>query len=160
MAPPKKHHTDAERKAAALERTRAYAKRHPDRVRAAARRYAEKNKPTILAKSRHAQGVRREQIRADIVAMFGGACQRCGFSDRRALQIDHIHGADEPRGHPLRGGWRLYRKVLTGERSRDGLQLLCANCNAIKLHENREYNDYKARKSQPNPPMPLFQGHP
>jgi len=49
--------------------------------------------------------------RQKVVDSLGGVCVRCGFSDIRALQIDHI---------------------------KNKYQLLCANCNWIKRYEDKE----------------------
>jgi len=78
---------------------------------------------------------RRDKLRNEVIAHFGGACNKCGFSDRRALQIDHVHG----------GGTKHVRKVSYRTRYTEALadttgkyQLLCANCNWIKRAENNE----------------------
>ena len=76
-------------------------------------------------------------MRAQIIANLGGVCILCGFSDPRALQIDHIKGGGKKELATFRGNFRnFYRKVLTGEI--DHVQLLCANCNWIKRYENKE----------------------
>ena len=67
------------------------------------------------------------------------ACVRCGFSDIRALSLDHINGrspADNWR-NKARSGYALYRRL----RSRGypaGYQTLCMNCQWIKREENHE----------------------
>ncbi len=87
--------------------------------------------------------VRRENrvnVRKEIQQFFGGICCKCGFEDWRALQIDHINGGGlhDPltKGHQL---WK-FRKYLkeNEEDARKKYQLLCANCNWIKKHENNE----------------------
>lgn len=68
---------------------------------------------------------------------MGGRCVKCGYSDSRALQIDHIHGG----GNRERGTlWntQMQRKILSSLEWEDEYQLLCANCNAIKRVENGE----------------------
>lgn len=72
--------------------------------------------------------------KAEIFEALGGKCVRCGFSDIRALQIDHIHGGG--RNEIQRMGWpAYYKKVLDAS---EGYQLLCANCNWIKRSERKE----------------------
>jgi len=70
-----------------------------------------------------------------VMALLGKRCKRCGFDDEHALQLDHVAGGG---GRELRtlGSYGLYKKVLScrGE----GYQILCANCNWIKRHENSE----------------------
>lgn len=77
----------------------------------------------------------RKRNRFALIEAMGGACERCGFSDPRALQIDHVGGggAREPRA---RHGKKWAEYVLA---HRDEFALLCANCNWIKRAENEEY---------------------
>jgi hypothetical protein len=63
-------------------------------------------------------------------AKLGGKCKRCGFSDKRALQFDHIEGIGSKR--PT--GWAYFKDIQEGARA-GKIQLLCANCNQIKRHE-------------------------
>ena len=75
----------------------------------------------------------RANARTRALEYLGNKCVRCGFSDRRALQIDHINGtAGQKRLNP----GAIPYAVLAGV---EGYQLLCANCNWIKRVENREY---------------------
>ena len=71
--------------------------------------------------------------------ILGDKCIRCGFDDLRALQIDHIravaHGAKRLQGH------YLFRQIITGDIG--NYQLLCANCNWIKRHENKEHKSMR-----------------
>ncbi len=72
--------------------------------------------------------------RQKVFDLLGERCVSCGYTDRRALQIDHIHGG----GGKERdcGLVAMYRRIirLGGE----GYQILCANCNCIKMVENDE----------------------
>ena len=70
--------------------------------------------------------------RLAVLEKFGGKCVRCGFSDPRALQIDHIYGKGSyPRMYSNSLPWDM---LLNPEK----FQLLCANCNWIKRYENNE----------------------
>ena len=60
-------------------------------------------------------------------------CKRCGFSDIRALQIDHINGG----GSKERKN-REKSFLMTVRQNPNKFQILCANCNWIKRVENRE----------------------
>lgn len=79
---------------------------------------------------------RWEHFRETIFSFTGCRCARCEFSDRRALQIDHVEAI---------GPWRLpgekeYKRII--EDLRCGtvrVQTLCANCNWIKRAENHEF---------------------
>jgi 5-methylcytosine-specific restriction endonuclease McrA len=70
--------------------------------------------------------------RGQVIEKLGGKCVRCGFSDRRALHIDH----KVPCGSHNRESWLdLHKKILNGS---DEFQILCANCNDIKKYEEKE----------------------
>lgn len=82
--------------------------------------------------------IRRRRIA--ILLKLGGKCCRCGFSDLRALQIDHIDGGGV---HHLKsmgnGNSNDYHNEV--RLNKDGkYQLLCANCNWIKRYEKGEGN--------------------
>ena len=77
-------------------------------------------------------------MRSKVLEVLGNKCIKCGFSDSRALQVDHINGG----GHKERlnlGGWNICKKIISGYTS--AYQLLCANCNAIKRIENKEHRN-------------------
>lgn len=74
-------------------------------------------------------------------ALFGSICCKCGFSDIRALQIDHVEqfkGTRQDRAKKGEMGEKLYARLLKGSATITDYQLLCANCNWIKRHENGE----------------------
>lgn len=81
-------------------------------------------------------------LRAQVLTVLGEKCARCGFADKRALQVDHRegNGTRERRwrtkaGRICQSGIPTYRRVL---REPEEYQLLCANCNWIKKAERRE----------------------
>lgn len=87
----------------------------------------------------------RRKQRAKVISALGQCCVRCGFSDVRALQIDHVNGGGNAERYSLGSPNKLYRKILIN--GADGYQLLCANCNWIKRHENQEYRmNYRKAK--------------
>jgi len=67
----------------------------------------------------------------------GPKCVRCGFTDIRALQFDHIDGdgRKERKNHSVE---YLGKYTKHPEDARMKLQVLCANCNWIKRHERQE----------------------
>lgn len=75
----------------------------------------------------------RRKLRYRALDALGGECKNCGFSDYRALEIDHVHnnGKEEREklSHP-----QIYRKVIKHVDSGE-YQCLCANCHRIKTHE-------------------------
>lgn len=90
-----------------------------------------------------ARRINRERAREKIAALraaaldkLGRRCGRCGFCDERALQIDHVQG-NGAADNAVHRGCRFYQRVLADQRGR--YQTLCANCNWIKRHENREF---------------------
>jgi len=64
-------------------------------------------------------------------------CFKCGFNDIRALHVDHVHGGGAIDYRKFRNNRpKYYRSMLD---HLEDFQILCANCNAIKLVENSEY---------------------
>lgn len=68
-------------------------------------------------------------------ALLGDKCIKCGFNDPRALQIDHV--VQRSTAENKKATLTRYLQLLNGKRAQE-LQLLCANCNAIKVWENDE----------------------
>ena len=70
--------------------------------------------------------------RLRILELLGNKCSICGFTDERALQIDHVNGG----GTAKRKNWnygKYYKLVL--EEINNGskeYRCLCANCNVIE----------------------------
>ena len=84
---------------------------------------------------------RRKEIKIEIYRLLGNKCIRCGFSDVRALQIDHVHGGGNRKRKERKSDYLAYYRYILKQiklGSKD-YQLLCANCNWIKRWENKEY---------------------
>lgn len=77
----------------------------------------------------------QERLRHEALSTLGGVCVECGFSDPRALQIDHKNGGG---GKHLKSvSWsKRYREIIAGDVKK--FQVLCANCNWIKRAINKE----------------------
>ena len=107
------------------------------------------------ARERHARKAwaYRQRVRAEVIASMGGKCVKCGFSDPRALQIDHIHGG----GSQEEQGGSRYALFARLSKHPDPIkfQLLCANCNTIKREENGEQT--KCRKYQAPDIAPMWE---
>ena len=106
------------------------------------RRYREKNRGIY----REARRYHRWEIRREVLELLGGVqCVQCGFSDWRALQVDHINGdgyIERRNGNNLIGGGLLkFRSLIKTDLdlARQKYQVLCANCNKIKQYENKEW---------------------
>src|ERR1035437_10130028 len=69
----------------------------------------------------------RDKRRQFILDFFGGQCVRCGFTDGRALQMDHINGK-EPGFKVMNIDSRYSYLINNPEKAREVYQMLCANC--------------------------------
>lgn len=89
------------------------------------------------------------KVRLMAINSLGGKCVRCGFSDIRALQIDHIKGSGsrERKERNYKGNFHMHviKSFLNNENK---YQLLCANCNWIKRHENNETKKVEVKKNR------------
>jgi hypothetical protein len=95
--------------------------------------------PIRLAKKYSSNVSAARQSRAEILSKLGSVCQKCGFNDPRALQIDHVNGGgQEHRDRVGRGNRNYYRSILRDPELDTKFQILCANCNWIKRYENQE----------------------
>lgn len=74
---------------------------------------------------------------SDALDILGSKCIKCGFTDKRALQIDHVNGGGTKQHREL-GNWRVYKMIRDVPGFKDEFQILCANCNWIKKSENLE----------------------
>ena len=77
-------------------------------------------------------------LRQKVIDLFGGKCKRCGFTDMRALQIDHINGGGYQEIKNLSAKYRYKMVIESVENKEKKYQLLCANCNWIKRFEDKE----------------------
>jgi len=78
------------------------------------------------------------RLRTAVFDILGARCSKCGFSDIRALQIDHINGGGSKQ-RKVNGGRYIYSLVLRNiEEGKNDYQILCANCNWIKRVINNE----------------------
>lgn len=104
--------------------------------KAAHKKYRIKNKEKL---NQYAKD-RARRFRDAVIEILGGKCVKCGFDDKRALQIDHINGdgnIERLEGKGFGSGYakRVLESVIKGENK---YQLLCANHNWIKRCENNE----------------------
>lgn len=73
------------------------------------------------------------------VELLGGKCKKCGYKENIvALQIDHVDPVlRSANQRNKKEGSETMREVATGKCSLKKLQLLCANCHAIKTYMDR-----------------------
>lgn len=104
---------------------------------------------------REAQRNHRDTLRREILDLLGGQkCIRCGFTDWRALQVDHING-DGCRDQRFKSSgtgpnyWSFRAwLMLYPEKAKLVYQILCANCNWIKRYENGEHGYLEGHKKR------------
>jgi polyribonucleotide nucleotidyltransferase len=79
-----------------------------------------------------------KRLKDAIFDILGRKCVHCGFSDMRALQLDHVNGGGG-KERKINNGQIRYLMILKklAEDSKE-YQILCANCNWIKRHINNE----------------------
>ena len=122
---------------------------HPERVRELKKhwrdrnpgwhlKYVEENRELIYMRNRK----RWESVRSEIFELLGDKCAwpGCGWTDKRALQIDDVNGGGNKRKRSAASATSYYKQILNEIKagSKD-YQLLCANHNWIKRWENHEY---------------------
>jgi len=73
----------------------------------------------------------------------------CGFTDIRALQIDHINGGGTKEFKQKNSGG-IYKHILglPLDKVHVNYQILCANCNRIKVYKNHENYIWKIKASK------------
>ena len=116
-----------------LEINRKYKSKDPIKWRRLQRESYHRRKKDVSLRLRD----QRISTKKSIIDFYGGSCIRCGFTDWRALQIDHINGG----GHKeleIRSSNQIYKMIINGKLRKGDYQLLCANCNWIKRFESNE----------------------
>lgn len=88
--------------------------------------------------------------REEAYAALGGKCMRCGITDCRVFELDHINGggSEEERKFKCKGVAGCLKTVKFREwfySHLDHYQLLCANCHKIKSREHGDLGS-KSRK--------------
>ena len=115
---------------------RQYYRAHRERLIAYSRNWARTHREKARAiAQRHYRKVRLEIIRHYSPEV---KCVRCGFSDLRALSIDHINGEGALFRRMVTGEMRVYQWIKRNNFP-EGIQILCMNCQFIKQHENNEH---------------------
>lgn len=82
----------------------------------------------------------KQKVKLEVITYYGDgkcACVKCGFSDIRALSIDHINGGGSLHREFIHA--KSYYHWLRKNNYPSGYQTLCMNCQFIKREENKEY---------------------
>lgn len=96
-----------------------------------------RDKTRVERRAYAVQWRKKNAIRIRIINALGGKCVRCGYEDKRALQIDHINGGGVKERTGFKNGYQ-YEKYVLEHLDREKYQILCANCNWIKRDEEQE----------------------
>jgi hypothetical protein len=99
----------------------------------------DKHKDKICLQARE----RNRKIKEEVMRYYSPElkCLRCGFSDIRALSIDHLDGKGAEHRRKLSGlkrGGRIFYSWFKKNNYPSGFQVLCMNCQFIKREENNE----------------------
>jgi hypothetical protein len=123
-----------------------YYKNNLEKYKEARKRFKEKNphykSPNFNKNMRKYQ----RKIYREIISLLGGKCVNPFnlnhgdfLTDVRCLQIDHIHGGGTKEKKEIGSMYKYYRFILKQVKAGSKeYQLLCANCNWIKRHINKE----------------------
>lgn len=119
-----------------IEQRRGYARNyyHENKLEIVQYQKQRKASPSYKKAWRDKQRENRLASRVRLLMLLGGRCERCGFNDLRALQVDHVKGNGR-KEDSQRHAHRMLKRVF--ERP-EAYQLLCSNCNWIKRYENDE----------------------
>ena len=83
-----------------------------------------------------------DKCREIVLTYLGDKCVYCGFTDKRALVLDHIK-SDGWHDRKLHKGNLCSYYSTRLDKLKDNIQLLCSNCNIIKAKENKEFGRRK-----------------
>ena len=72
---------------------------------------------------------RRIAIRDEMIKVYGGKCECCGENEPQFLTIDHINNDGAEHRKKIGSGINLYRNLKNQGWPKEGLRLLCFNCN-------------------------------
>lgn len=90
----------------------------------------------------------RKKFRTEVLFHYSPSlkCTKCGFSDIRALTIDHITGGGAKQREQLNtSSYGLYCWLKKNNYPK-GYQVLCFNCQWIKRCENKEWGKHPRKK--------------
>lgn len=131
-----------------------------DRELAHRKVYYENHKDDILIRNRvhklaHPEQARRlavawkAKVKLEVLSHYGSgilACSQCGYSDIRALSIDHVNGGGRQHRASIKG-YHIYAWLRKNSYP-EGYQVLCMNCQFIKKVEGKEYGNYVQEKEE------------
>ncbi len=98
----------------------------------------EKTRNKYRKEIRERQRIWYKELKQEVFNVLGNKCVRCGFDDKRALQIDHVNGGGYQEIKNLSARQRYNNVLKSMKKNEKKYQLLCANCNWIKRCEDKE----------------------
>ncbi len=136
------------------ERNKLYRQKNKTKIREHDKIYRQEHREMILehdklyrtthkVERRAKVNTQRDKLRLEILCHYSRGtmtCAWCGFSDVRALCLDHVNGGGGEHRDAERGNFYLWA-IKNG--FPDGYQVLCANCNLIKAREQHEFERSK-----------------
>jgi len=82
----------------------------------------------------------------EIINELGGKCKKCGISDIRVLEINHIDRNKKER--PPKLNYTNGNRLSEWRRNMNNLELLCANCHRIHTYKQMGYGNFNTKPSQ------------
>ena len=120
-----------------LEKRRIWKQEHKEHCQAYAKEWRKRNVNSQRLYHQRWQ----TKVKTDVLGHYGSGklgCVKCGFTDIRALSIDHINGDGATHRKVIKmSGQRFYRWLKVNDYPK-GYQTLCMNCQFIKAAEEGE----------------------
>jgi hypothetical protein len=111
------------------EYNRRYYQKNKIKLREKKRLWMQKDRQANRDKYRHYWRQRKVAQRQAILKMYGCECALCGFTDQRALTLDHING-DGGQERRAKTEYQIYRDALETYQP-EKFRTLCMNCQFI-----------------------------
>lgn len=124
-----------------LQYAKQYRKNNRELLTEKQRIYYKLNKERISEYERIRHRKKGQDMKLKVFQLLGNKCARCGLTDERVFQLDHVNGdgAHYRENRHRRRAYIIYESILSGEERLIDHQILCANCHMIKTLEEREY---------------------
>lgn len=109
-----------------------YVEANRDKVNQISAAWRIRNKGQWEECARKAKAKYASNLRAELLAAYGGKCACCGEDDPEFLAVDHIHrdgGAERKRLGWMASGTSFYLRLKKAGWPKDRYRLLCMNCN-------------------------------
>lgn len=130
-------------------KSRRYYQTNKEKFSDIARKYYREHGDIVRANAIRTGKILRRKQRMAVLSHYSrgtNACVQCGFSDIRALCLDHINGGGTEQRRKFKTGGNVWL-WLARHNFPPGYQILCANCNTIKAREEDEYGSGGTIKS-------------